>query len=72
MVFPIGSGGFAGAFSTAGAELFSLLPDAAAARGLSVAAAAQARVNSEPIQQDRSIKIAARQAEQKAKDLTRI
>jgi hypothetical protein len=75
MVFPLGSGGsggFASAFSTVGAELFSLLPNAAAARGLSVAAAAQGRVDSEPIQQDRSIKIAARQAEQKAKDLTRI
>ena len=72
MVFPLGSGGFASAFSAVGAELFSLLPNAAAARGLSVAAAAQGRVDSEPIQQDRSIKIAARQAEQKAKDLTRI
>ena len=67
-----GSGGFASAFSTVGAELFSLLPNAAAARGLSVAAAAQGRIDNEPIKQDRNIKLAAKEAEQKAKDLTRI
>tara|TARA_Y100001934_G_scaffold75425_1_gene93734 strand:+ start:58079 stop:59203 length:1125 start_codon:yes stop_codon:yes gene_type:complete len=75
MVLPLGSAGsfgFSGVFSTVGAELFSLLPSAAAARGLSVAAAAQDRVNNEPIRQDRSIRIASRQAEQTAKDLTRI
>ncbi|MEC8697945.1 MAG: hypothetical protein VXY20_01160, partial [Pseudomonadota bacterium] len=75
MVLPLGSrgsGGFASAFSTVGLELFSLLPNAAAARGLSIAAAAQDRTSFEPIRQDRDIEVAARQAEQQAKDLGRI
>jgi len=75
MVLPLGTngaGGFASAFSTVGLELFSLLPDAAAARGLSIAAAAQARIDNEPVQQDRSIKLAAQQAEREAKNLSRI
>ena len=75
MVLPLGTsgaGGFASVFSTVGLELFSLLPNASAARGLRIAAAAQKRIKTEPVQQDRNIDLAARQAEQKAKDLTRI
>lgn len=75
MVLPLGgggSGGFASAFSTVGLELFSLLPDAAAARGLSAAAAAQSRVSIDQIRPDRDLELAARQAEQEAKDLSRI
>jgi len=75
MVLSLGTGrasGFASAFSTVGLELFSLLPNAAAARGLSIAAAAQRRINTEPVRKDRNIELAVRQAEQKAKDLTRI
>ena len=75
MVLPLGSrgsGGFASAFSTVGLELFSLLPNAAAARGLSIAAAAQDRTSFEPIRRDRDIELAARQAERQAKDLGRI
>lgn len=75
MVLPLGTsgaGGFTSAFSTVGAELFSLLPDAAAARGLAIAAAAQDRASFEPIRPDRKIALAAKQAEADAKDLTRI
>ena len=75
MVLPLGTsgaGGFSRAFSTVGLELFSLLPDAAAARGLSIAAAAQSRIDSEPIKPDRNIELAARQAKREAKDLSRI
>ena len=75
MVLPLGTsgaGGFSSAFSTVGLELFSLLPDAAAARGLSIAAAAQSRIDREPIRQDRNIELAARQAQREAKDLSRI
>jgi len=75
MVLPLGtsgSGGFANAFSTVGLELFSLLPDVAAARGLATAARAQSRADLEPIRSDRKIALAARQAEQEAKSLTRI
>ncbi|MEE2689228.1 MAG: hypothetical protein VX430_07380 [Pseudomonadota bacterium] len=75
MVLPLGTsgaGGFSSAFSTVGLELFSLLPDAAAARGLSIAAAAQSRIDSEPIKPDRNIELAARQAKREAKDLSRI
>ena len=75
MVLPLGTsgaGGFASAFSTVGLELFSLLPNAAAARGLRIAAAAQSRIDPEPIQQDRNIELAARQAQREAKDLSRI
>ena len=67
-----GAGGLSSAFSTVGLELFSLLPDAAAARGLSAAAAAQDRIDSRPVEQDRNIELAARQAEREAKDLSRI
>ena len=75
MVLPIGTsgaGGLSSAFSTVGLELFSLLPDAAAARGLSIAAAAQDRSDTRPATQDRNIELAARQAEREAKDLSRI
>ena len=75
MVLPLGStgsGGFASAFSTAGLELFSLLPDLAAARGLATAARAQGPADFEPVRPDRKIAQAARQAEQEAKSLTRI
>ena len=75
MVFPLGTSGASGlssAFSTVGLELFSLLPDAAAARGLSSAAAARDRIDSRPATQDRNIELAARQAEREAKDLSRI
>lgn len=75
MVLPLGTsgaGGFASAFSTVGLELFSLLPDVAAARGLANAAKSQDRANFEPIRPDRKIALAARQAEQEAKSLTRI
>ena len=75
MVLPLGTsgvGGLSSAFSTVGLELFSLLPDAAAARGLSIAAAAQDRIDTRPATQDRNIELAARQAEREAKDLSRI
>jgi hypothetical protein len=75
MVLPLGrsgSGGFANAFSTVGLELFSLLPDMAAARGLATAARALDRANLEPVRPDRKIALAVRQAEQEAKSLTRI
>lgn len=75
MVLPLGgggAGGFASAFSTVGLELFSLLPDAAAARGLSAAARAQGRSQIEDIRPDRKLELAARQAEREAKDLGRI
>ena len=75
MVLPLGTsgaGGLSSAFSTVGLELFSLLPDAAAARGLSIAAAAQDRIDTRPVEQDRNIELAARQAERDAKDLSRI
>jgi hypothetical protein len=67
-----GSGGFASAFSTVGLELFSLLPDVAAARGLANVARALDRANLEPAQPDRKIALAGRQAEQEAKGLRRI
>tara|TARA_Y100001934_G_scaffold218939_1_gene260346 strand:- start:341 stop:1465 length:1125 start_codon:yes stop_codon:yes gene_type:complete len=75
MVLPLGTsgaGGLSSAFSTVGLELFSLLPDAAAARGLSIATAAQDRIDTRPAEQDRNIELAARQAERDAKDLSRI
>ena len=75
MVLPLGTSGagsLSSAFSTVGLELFSLLPDAAAARGLSIAAAAQERIDTLPATQDRNIELAARQAEREAKDLSRI
>ncbi len=75
MVLPLGTsgaGGLSSAFSTVGLELFSLLPDAAAARGLSIAAAAQNRIDTRPVEQDRNIELTARQAEREAKDLSRI
>jgi hypothetical protein len=75
MVSPLGtsgSRGFANAFSTVGFELFSLLPDVAAARGLATAAKALDRANLEPVRPDRKIALAVRQAEQEAKGLTRI
>ena len=75
MVLPLGTsgaGGLSSAFSTVGLELFSLLPDAAAARGLSIAAAAQDSIDSRPVEQDRNIELAARQADREAKDLSRI
>ena len=75
MVLPLGTsgaGGLSSAFSTVGLELFSLLPDAAAARGLSIAAAAQDSIDSRPVEQDRNIELAVRQAEREAKDLSRI
>ena len=58
--------------SAQSAELFSFLPDAAAARGLSIAAAAQDRIDTRPAEQDRDIELAARQADREAKDLSRI
>jgi hypothetical protein len=67
-----GSGGFANAFSNVGFELFSLLPDVAAAQGLAIAARATDRANSEPVQIERKIARAARQAEREAKGFARI
>jgi hypothetical protein len=75
MVLPLGgggAGGFTSAFSTVGLELFSLLPNAAAARGLSRAAAAQGRTTSDQIRPDRSLEQAAKQASAEAKNLGRI
>jgi hypothetical protein len=75
MVLPLGasgSGGFASAFSTVGLELFSLLPNVAAARGLATAASALERANFEPFRPDRKIAQAGRLAEQEAKGLKRI
>jgi len=76
MVLSLGGGGgvsaLSSAFSKVGFELFSLLPDAAAARGLSVAAAAQKRQRIEPPSIDRSLELAARRSEQEARGLGRI
>lgn len=78
MVLPAGggplgfTGGFTNAFSKVGFELFSLLPDAAAARGLSAAAAAQRATPEPETRIDRSTDQAARQAERQAKDLSRM